>query len=684
MFFPHPRDPRPRWWLVSVPLLTLLVLFGAAPAQADSPEEGETRVGMAEYYAGLLSEEPEGEAVIVDDSLAGLYDLAELEGDLRRTFGALDVPYYVVASALPGSSTVPRDFLAAVQDRVAEPGLYVYLRPGTYGVTAVSRGVNLPVERADRVLTRDGALHTYLPMQAKAEAFVQTLTAPDLDQRYEERWGSSLRTLGPVYWWAETKLRELRLETYNGPARLGEMVGLVVGLSLTLAVVLTSTRAGRRTRAAQAGYTGRLFGDRALVVGAVLSTATGAAVLVASLIHLDSATLPEDVEHVAPVPPETAPYVVDTVRVERVAQALREDPLYVDPQAEVDVRGLAEAAERELPEDVPVHVAVLPMNTHDESGGDGEIFAHALHHVMGEDGFFVVVYGRSEATQVETARFGVGFADQGRDWSHLGEVTGYLQDTSPERALNGVLDVVEGEMVAAPGEASEVPYSVESRANPSPDPSRTSRFFSGGFYESLFLAGPIIAAVLVALVWLVGRVAARMRTAPGRALRPRADRAVRRMTKALRAAPAHHPGRDEALRESDIALTVLAGRPDELDLVGITVVADRVVLRLDPDPRIAARAEEPVCMVDPLHGPSVLHRAGGRKNDERVVVFGHPVCAACSALTESRRRDRTLRVAASEGGRVPHLEVDREWVRSGYGAKYRLDVEELLKESDVR
>lgn len=691
-----PADRRPRTGrrvlpLLAAPLLAVLVLLCAAPAQADPQEQAdpqdpaEGRVGAAEYYAGLLAEQPEGEAVVVDDSIVGLYDLEELEGDLHQAFGPLEVPYYVVASALPGTDTRPDDFVAALQDRLGEPGLYVYLRPGESGMIAVSREVNLPVDRAEMVLLKEGELSTYTPLGDRADLFARTLVAPDLDQRYEERWGSGLRVLGPFYWWAENHLRALRLESYNGPERLGEMTAFAVGLTAALALAFGSIRSGRRKRAREAGYTGRLPGDRALATGTVLATATGAVVLIASLVHLNTATLPQDAEHVGPTPPETPPYVADTVRVERVAEALREDPLYVDPLTEADLRGLAEVSERELPEELPVYVAVMPMNPHDESGGDVEVFAHALHHVMGEDGVFVVVQSRSGtlSSQVGVARFGLAFEDGRSDWSHLGEVTGYLDDLTPAQAVDELMDVLEAEAAPRPGEASEVPGSVEYRADQAPEPSRLSEFFSGGFFEALVLIGPLTAAAFLALGWSVRGAVVRMRAVPGRALRPRADRAVRRMAKALQAAPADHPGQDQALRESDTALTVLGGEPDELDLVGVTVLADRAVLRLDPDPGAAARAEEPVCMVNPLHGPSVRVKAVWKGRG--VAVAQQPVCLRCSTLSKQQRRNRVLRVAGPGDGRVPHLELEpeREWVRSGYGARYRLRVEDLLKESDV-
>ncbi|WP_017588585.1 hypothetical protein [Nocardiopsis ganjiahuensis] len=654
---------------LTAPLLAALVLLGSATAGAGPAhaEPENPKPSPAEHFAGLLAEEPEGAAVVVDDSLAGDYGLAELEQSLHGSFGRLDVPYYVVASSVPDYATSSDDLLAGLQDRVGKPGLYVHLRPQQSRVHAVARQVDLPLAEADRVLGRERAFTIHTPLHTMAGVYVDTLTAPDLAERAELRWNDTL----PFTWWLEARFGGLRLETRSGPAQLGELTAGVAGAAVTLGLLLGAVRSGRRGRAAKTGYTGDLPGDRALGVGRVLVLGTGAVVVVASVVHLSTAALPWEQQQRGPTPPQVGPYVASTVRVTRIAEELAEDPLYVDPLAQVGVQDLNGTADRLTGAEVPVYTAVLPMSRTDESGGDPEVLAYALHHVMDEDGLFIVVDATVEdSPKVGVALFGVEAEGLSEDAYGLWEVTGHRFDRTVDQALAELLDWL-GEVSAAPGQEPETPDWVQDRAEPPYEPSRWEEFFSGRFAGALFLAGPLTAAVLLALAGLALRARGRLRAVPGRALRPRADRAVRRAVRALESAPQDRPGRDRALREIDTALAVLAGEPDELDLVGVIVLAERSVRRLDPE--VVTGVDAQLCEVNPLHGQAVRRGTGP----------GPSLCASCTALGKSERDRRTLRVAAPEGGRVPHGELNRRWVTTGYGTRGRLEAEDLLKETDV-
>ncbi|WP_150243124.1 hypothetical protein [Nocardiopsis quinghaiensis] len=653
----------------AVALSAALVVLSASPVHAgpeDSPGGG---VSDAEHFAGLLEQRPEGEAVVVHDSLAGDYDVAELERSLSDSFGRLDVPYYVVASAVPEYASWGRPFLSALQDRVGEPGLYVLLKPGESRVQAMARQVDLPVDEADRALSWENAFTYHTPLDTMADTFVDTLTAPDLAGRAAPRWYAAV----PVGWWVKHRLDELGLNTTSGPAVLGEATAAAAGLTVTVWLVLTVVRSRRRGRATAVGLTGRPPGDRALMVGGTLVLVAGAATVAASLIHFNTATLPEEERQVGPSPPSVAPYVASTVRVDRVAAELRDGPLYVDPLAGESAEALSGIAERVAGAEPPVYTVVLPMSRYDESGGDPEVLAHALHHVMDEDGVFVVVDDSAGTDpEVKAALFGAAFPEEA-GWDPLTDVTGTRFEYTAAQALDELLDELE-KVSAAPGKEPPVPSGIDDSAEPAPGPSRLSGFVSGDFGKALFAVGPLSALVALALVWSASGAVTRMNTVPGRFLRPRADRAVRRAAKAVQKAPADHAGLDRTLRETDAAMAVLGGEPDELDLVGVVVLADRAVRRLGSDPGTAAGADAPVCMVNPLHGPSALH--GPR--------HGQPVCASCALLSERKRERRTLRVAVPSGGRRPHLELARRWVVTGYGDKGRLDAEDLMGESRVR
>jgi hypothetical protein len=82
----------------------------------------------------------------------------------------------------------------------------------------------------------------------------------------------------------------------------------------------------------------------------------------------------------------------ESLRLRRAAEALRKDPLYVDPELDWTLdaaeqrrlrRGLREAR-------VPVLVTVLPRVDEDESGGDPERVLQALQRLVRRDAVYVV------------------------------------------------------------------------------------------------------------------------------------------------------------------------------------------------------------------------------------------------------------------------------------------------------
>src|SRR5690625_1868315 len=127
-----------------------LVMASAAPVEAEPEHES-----AASHVAGLLTDRPADEAVVVSDLLAGDYDVPATEETLRSEFERLDVPFFVFASPYMPAELDGDDLLAAVQDRVGRDGVYVHVNDGNGLVRAATVGVELPTREATTVLLED-------------------------------------------------------------------------------------------------------------------------------------------------------------------------------------------------------------------------------------------------------------------------------------------------------------------------------------------------------------------------------------------------------------------------------------------------------------------------------------------------------------------------------------------------
>ncbi|WP_444960494.1 hypothetical protein [Nocardiopsis sp. M1B1] len=646
-------------------LLSLLPVLGAAPASAQ-PETGtgarEERVTPAEHYAALLAQQPEGAAVVVDDALAGRYDPEELEADLHDSFGALDVPYHVVASPFPGAEQQwGGDVLPALVDRVGADGLYVLLQPGSVP-RALAEGVDLPVEAAaDTVFYAPGTDYYGTPLGEVADAFTAALADPDAQataDRYRQEYSSDQ---GPTAW--EEFLGDLDPTTSVGPENLGFLVSTATGALLTLSLFHVGWRLRR------GGST-----VAAVAVASVFGLALPAAGVAGALHYMDSVPLganelPDPLERARSQPP----YVPSTVRVERVAEGLGDGSVYADPLSPLSREGLADVAERAERSSVPVYAVLLPMAGTDESEGDPERFAHALHHVLGEDGVYAVITQEAyeETPETTVLAFGVDL-----DTYYLGQALDEGEAATPAQELALLLEAVE-ELPRDPEAADPVPYDTST----DPLEPRTERFWEDFWAGALFL-GPIIGAALLGAV--LGTVAL-VRVSLVRRRRQPSPRALRRTAERERARLAALISSDRAGRlpvammpSVEAALMVVDADPDDLDLVGVAVVSRRAHATVE-DP---GSAETSPCMLNPLHGPAeAFKRAGPR---DRRGLF--PVCRACAGLTEQQRASAVLRVRDGAGTRREHLSMnERAWVQYRFGAKDPARMaKRLMEEIDAR
>jgi hypothetical protein len=84
-------------------------------------------------------------------------------------------------------------------------------------------------------------------------------------------------------------------------------------------------------------------------------------------------------------------------RVDAAVAALRSDPVYVDPSAELAINASDQTRLRRTIDSAgagPVYIAILPLAAERESGGDPNGVLQALHDGLGRPGTYAVVVGR--------------------------------------------------------------------------------------------------------------------------------------------------------------------------------------------------------------------------------------------------------------------------------------------------
>ncbi|MFE3461802.1 hypothetical protein ACFXKD_30030 [Nocardiopsis aegyptia] len=678
-----PDSPTVRLLAVAAALLAALVVLVAvvapAPAAADGTEQPTT---PAAHVAALMAEEPEGRAVVVSDILAGEYDLERVQEQVRAEFDRLGVPYQVFVStgllAFEGE-----EFLAAVQERSGREGLYVLLNAGQTVVAATTTpGTDLPTRDAASVLMSDESYDYETPVPQLAAGYVDALLDPDVAERAERALNEALNAPdegseraepgdeAPSAW--QEFLDDMSPDSSNGPENTGTVAGMVggtaLGFGLTAAVLVRWRRSDRRVG----------FGSWAWAGGSV---AVAAAVVVAGMVHVASAPAEESAEDSATPGPEAAesadllaepPYVAATERVDRVIGAWEGSPVFADPLITVDPAALEELDAAVAAAPVPVHVAAVPVADTDESDGDPEVLAHALAHTRGEDGVYVVVDARSGR-----GAFALLGVDPGAETYDLSTA---MSDAMPsesgvEVAL-ALMDGLGGARLDPEAEAT-VPVAARLLDDTIEDEEPTAplgRYAADGLLPGLLILGPLV-GVLLCLAFVPPYLLVRLvRATPGRRLRPMARREAERAIAALKAA-GDLPAGDQAVRDLDTALIVLGEDPDELDLVGATVLARRAARRLEEG---SAGGGGRVCMVDPLH--DFASGKGGIPKANRSDLH---LCGRCLRLTPALRTP--LRVTGPTGRRVPHLSLDeRSWVTSWYGTRENLSGEKLLEESRAR
>ncbi|MFV2197579.1 hypothetical protein [Nocardiopsis sp. LOL_012] len=653
MHVPFPLRPLAWVFVLLAAALTLVAPASAEPVDGAVPEQ----VTLAAHYAGLLSGEPEGAAVVVDRATGGPVRHTEIREELHAVFDPLEVPYYVVVTPFVGAGTPGGmdEILPAVHDRIGADGFYAVLAPEGNPVEMRAYGVDVPVRAATDAVRDDPGLDYDAPVTEVSRVLAAALADPavageaaaerERAERVPQGWQDFLDDIDPA--------------RFNGPENLGFLVGGVAGFSLTVGGWMV-WRSVRRARLLPA------------VAAALGSVAVAVAAVAGPYPYVLNAPVGE---HEVADPMELVrleePYVLSTERVEYVAGRLAEEPLYVDPLFRGSREGLAALTGGLDGAGAPVYAAVLNGSNHDEAEGDPEVLAAALASVADREGFYLVaVPGFDSSTAV------VGAAAHGLeiDGSALWFSVYDIEEATPARALTQAVAALE-----------EVEFGSASRFEPLfaddepnlPGP-RTERYWSGGMVASAIIIGPFLAGLaigawyLTALLWRARRSA---RAVVGdRALRRMALRETGRLGRVLADGGQRVP--DALMPQAEAALMLMDREPSGLDLLGTVVLSRRVLAASEEG---ASESPEP-CSVNPLH-PMATARAAPFPRGQG----GRPMlCADCAALTADQRERRVLKLRTRSTAHSYMSKPKSPWIRHRFGAD-RPDrmLRRLMEERDL-
>ncbi|MEV8594986.1 hypothetical protein [Streptomyces sp. NPDC052012] len=621
-------------------IAVMAVLTTAAPRAQAAPQPRPQAQTQAAYLADRLRAHP----VHVTDQLPREVPRS-LADDFARLAERTGVPTYVLV--LP-SQTVHRDgLLDEVHERLGRDGLYVLIDESEVA-EARAHGVHVPAEAAATVARYE------LPVDAGPlrafERFVEVATMDPED-------AGRLATAASESYGEDGGPEEL----YIGPAdrrNQSFLTGIAVtGVPLSILLLAPYIRRRRRgpprardKKKSTAGTPLR----RRLVVPAVALFA-GAAIAGAAPLVFDQTR-----SSAAPTP---SPQDM-SARVERVAAGLAEDPVYQDPESPQrlsasQVARLHDRIDRFARSEGggPVHVTLVPHMPEDESAGDGERFAAAVHAKLKKDGVYVAADPLSGYIDVfnhglrldsyellldlpESIAYGSAKADEAED---------HLLGERLDALMTFLDEMPRTEEPHDSGTPASAPAPAQEHALPP--------LFATDFWPGL-VVGALVALLLLIMVsgvWTaVARAGRRIGWTPGpgspesapkapsAAYLRRAARAELRATAAAfertsgadddsGAAPSSHAGSRTA-RDRYEAAKSLAGDDRSADLPDPSLDPARllaiVVLARAARAALEGDSDARCCAVNPLHGAAVA------RHHVRMTAAGYsrrllPLCQPC-------------------------------------------------------
>ncbi|MDT0614233.1 hypothetical protein [Streptomyces lancefieldiae] len=664
--------------------LTALLLTSATlatPARAADAPAASQPPTRAAYLADRLRENP----VHVTDQLPRAVPRS-MAPDFARLAQRTGVPTYVLV--LPNQSASGEDLLGTVHDRLRRDGLFVLLdESGVRKATAY--GVSAPAEAA-RTTTVFELPYDAGPLRS-FERFVDVVAQGP--EKAEALAGA-----------AREKFRDGNEPEamYIGPSdrqNQSFVTGIALtGVPLTILLLAPCVRRARRRfpRATPPGSTAdrpastRPKWRRLLTPSLALAVALAAAIALTAPLVFDQTK-----RRAAPLPTSGEM----TARVERVAEGLARDPVYVDPESPrvLDATQFSRLHDRierfgRSEGGGPVYVTVVPHLSEDESAGDEELFAAAVRARLGKadavgetDG--VYVSADPLTGYIDVFNHGLRL-DSRRLLFDLPESIAYGDDRA-----NAADDHLMGERLdALMTHLDESPRTdgPTSSGDPLPAPSPQAEnslppLFATDFWPGLFV-GVIAALLLLGLVagtlGIVGAVLRRRSPAPlptqalplvsprepSEAYLRRTARTELQAASLAFASVCDAEGEGSASRigpawnRFDAAMLLVGGDMDGLRSPGTDPATLLAVIVLARGARNALQGDtnDRCCGVNPLHGPSAgrRHVRISAEGNRRRMLSLCPLCLDSAVAAPRELRERMLTLPGPTGTRVPYDEPE--------------------------
>lgn len=629
--------------LLALCAVLFAVFAAAAPASASSDTQ-------AAYLADRLRENP----VYVTDQLPREVPKS-MARDFARVAKSTGVPTYVLV--LP-SMADGEGLLGAVHDRLGRDGLYVIIDESSVSY-AMAFGISAPADDALTVCLYE------LPYDAgplrEFELFAEVIA--EGGEKAAARAEAARGMDEPA-------------EMYIGPSDR-ENQSFLTGMFLTgvPALILLLFPGVRRWRQK---FTGRKAPHRApRWIAPALALAAAVAVPVAASVTFDQTT-----SSASP-----RPRAIDlNARVDRVAQGLAGDPVYADPESPrvLDAAQLTQLHSRiekfgKSEGGGPVFVSVVPQLMEDESEGDEEAFAAAVHDKLGEDGVYVVadpLYGDIEV-------FNHGLRLDSLDLLlSLPESIEYGDDKADEaedHLLGERLDALMTFLDKAPRtdepESAGDPYPVSNPVTEDDLPPLFGTDFWPGLFMGVLAAG-LLYGLLEGVMGIIGKVLRRRRPEPPATealpevsptepsmsyLRGMARVELRALTADFESGQAADPNDARPGDRFDAAMLLIDGdtsRVQDPATDAATLVAVIVLARAGRA-ALAGKSYNRCCAVNPLHGPAVNrhHVRVSAEGSQRRLLHVCGRCRDTAIAAPGTLHTLVLTLPDSSGSRVPYEEA---------------------------